>query len=436
MSVVAALAAALTPPWMTPAGAQGQCERSQILKPVSAGEADYFGTVAIHGTHAVVGASADENSSLNNVGAAYLYEYAGGSWVFRQEILPNSPQDGEFFTKSVSIETRRFVGASPEFDESRGRAQVFLRNPDAPAGAQWSHEATLVPNGGQVDDFFGGGPSHAQGISIDGNIVIGGARKADLPLKMDAGKVYLFKRNTSSGVWAQVDVSPGTPQVDPLTGGADAEFEGYFGASVAVSGSRIAVGAPGHKLTSPTRLDAGRVYVYDLDADGVPGAAVTIDMGSEGVADDGFGRSVALDRDNLIVGGEAGFAAVFRHNGSAWVKEATLEVTNGELFGWSTAISGSLAVVGDVNVDHPDSAFDDQGGAFLFRRNTSGAWVHNMTLLADDTDYANPGGQFGHSVAIHGDTAFIGSIRDEDPPPVDVANQGAFYLFRGLPSCP
>jgi len=86
-------------------------------------------------------------------------------------------------------------------------------------------------------------------------------------------------------------------------------------------------------------------------------------------------------------------------------------------FGWSVALSGTTAIVG-ANLD--DVVGNGDGSAYLFDTN-SGNQLFKLTA-AD----AASGDQFGHSVALSGNTALVGARWDDDAG----SASGSAYLFN------
>jgi len=112
-----------------------------------------------------------------------------------------------------------------------------------------------------------------------------------------------------------------------------AELKGsddYFGGSVAISGTTAVVGAEGHAS------DAGRAYVFTKTAASWKQVAEL--KGSDTVADDDFGNSVAISGTTAVVGAPnhptyAGRAcsrpearAGSPGSGSSWLMRATRKV--------------------------------------------------------------------------------------------------------------
>jgi outer membrane protein assembly factor BamB len=93
------------------------------------------------------------------------------------------------------------------------------------------------------------------------------------------------------------------------------------------------------------------------------------------------------------------------------------EGSAGDLFGWSVALNNRYAVIGAA---YNDRKGHDSGAVYLFDL-ASGQQV--QTLNADD---ASAGDVSGHSVAISGNYALVGSAYDDDNGQGD---NGSAYLF-------
>ncbi len=154
-------------------------------------------------------------------------------------------------------------------------------------------------------------------------------------------------------------------------------------------------------------------------------------LASDVQAGDNFGCSVAIDGSTLVVGSQtedpqgvfaAGSAYVFELRGGAWRQTAKLNsapLVSDAFFGYSVAIDGDRILVG-ARTEHAVAL--NSGAAYVFERNGFG-WVQTARLVANDGanwDF------FGQSVALHGDTALVGS--SADGPAGD--DQGAAYVFE------
>ena len=180
---------------------------------------------------------------------------------------------------------------------------------------------------------------------------------------------------------------------------------------------------------------------------------------------DGFGTSIAMSGDTVVVGSPsedsaatgingddgdnsasaAGAVYVFARNGATWSQQAYLKASNtdgGDFFGVSVAVSGDTIVVGarledstatGVNGDEGDNAAPGSGAAYVFVRNGE-TWTQQAYLKASNPD---GGDEFGSSVAISGDVVIVGAPK-EDSNATGVAgdesnnlagNSGAAYVF-------
>jgi hypothetical protein len=209
-----------------------------------------------------------------------------------------------------------------------------------------------------------------------------------------------------------------SPRAVPSIGTQLAELKGsdtvhgdYFGYSVAISGTTAVVGAPGH-------ASAGRAYVFTKTASGWQ---QTVELkGSSNSKKDQFGSAVAISGTTAIVGADshahgAGAAYVFAKTASSWKQVAELKGSDAvahDSFGYSVAISGTTAVVGAWG--HANGA----GRVYVFMKTRSG-WKQAAELKGSDTV---AGDSFGISVAILGTIVVVGAF--------DHANYvGCAYVF-------
>jgi len=236
----------------------------------------------------------------------------------------------------------------------------------------------------------------------------------------DSGSAYVYERD-GTGTWVEVA---------KLTA-SDAASVDHFGRSVALSGDRALVGA---YLDDDAGKDSGSTYVFERDRDGIWVQVAKLSA-SDAAAGDQFGISVALSEgDRALVGAHedddagnlSGSAYMFERNGKGiWVQVAkltALDAEAGDFFGNSVALSGNRALVGAVRNDGGGTF---SGSAYLFERDGSGMWVQRAKLTASD---AAIGEFFGESVALSGDRALVGAILGNN----DRGSQtGSAYMFEG-----
>ncbi len=149
---------------------------------------------------------------------------------------------------------------------------------------------------------------------------------------------------------------------------------------------------------------------------------------TDGEAHDGFGQSVDISGDTIVIGAPGadidgisnqGAAYIFSRSNGNWSQEAKLVADDGESvirFGQSVAIWEDTIVIGA-----PRTGFDTgQSSAFIFTKKND-TWTQQAKLIPNG---GSPGAWFGISVAIHQDTVVIGDIEGFDP--------GAAYVFTRL----
>jgi len=372
------------------------------------GANDFFGSaVALDANTAVIG------------GAAYMIGGAESAWVFNrvstewdlQGWLTASDASGiELFGQSVAIAGDTVVvGASYDaVGTEMGSAYVFNRN-----GSSWSETQKLVANDGGSGEQFG------WSVCLSPALLAIGARSDTISGKNGQGSVYVFsKSGTTWTMQSKLTASTG------LAGDA-------FGTSVSLSGTSLAVGAV---QGDGSVANSGTAYVFTQS--GTTWSEQQKLQAAAGVAGDNFGASVALDGNALFIGAPnrsvSGNAAqggvfVFTRSGTTWSAGPMLSAQWGEagdLFGTSLAEAGGTLAVGAESRD-VNGTGTNEGSTFVFTG--SGAVWTEAAELAD----ADPGDAAGHSVAVSGNTLLVGGPRAKGVGPPVVANQGAAWVYTG-----
>jgi hypothetical protein len=279
-----------------------------------------------------------------------------------------------------------------------------------------------------------------------------------------AGAVYVFTRDVG-GVWSQ----------QAYIKASNTDANDFFGASVALSGDTLAVGAYA-EASNATGVNgneadnsapfAGAVYVFTRDPGGVWSQQAYLKASNTDPSDQ-FGISLAISGDTLAVGADfedsnatgvngnqtdnsaaaAGAVYVFtRDAGGVWTQQAYVKASNTEeldFFGSSVTLSRDTLVTSSlgedsnatgVNGDETDNSAPFSGAAYVFTRDAGGAWTQQAYLKASNTDASD---QFGFSVALAGDTLAVGAVDessnatgvDGDQTDNSVPNAGAVYVF-------
>ena len=205
-----------------------------------------------------------------------------------------------------------------------------------------------------------------------------------------------------------------------------------FARALAVDGETAAVTMPSYSAYHP----AAAVYVFTKGTDGWGESEDAVKLSSPSlIRDDGFGVSVAVSGDLIVVGASqagdnysrAGAAFVYQKPAEGWrsgVAPVTLTPPaddSGGYFGNSVATDGDSIVVGaPYNAQNKIGA----GAAFVFAKGPDG-WTEDFTPVK----LAPPGGanrdRFGSTVSIDGATIAVGAPGSDAVAP----ESGAVYVF-------
>lgn len=357
--------------WVFVRSGSGWVEQTRLI-PSGASANDLFGTsVDIYDDYIVVGSPYDEGANDVGAGSAYVFRRDGASWIEMAELVGaatvlgdpyDSPGWGDQFGASVAINGdvpadatngeiwhNIFVG-SPEDNHSQsldaGSAYGFQLSPD---GSAWIPMGKIYSN--SPDSYAQFGIS----VDLDGDHLIVGANKDGDDLlggggDPDPGVVYIWVRRGMVGIW----------NLETRLNAGDPAFRDHFGESVAVNAvgglATFVVGAPDN---DDLGSDAGAAYIFRGSAMTFPQLAKLV--ASDGSDSDGFGSSVAVNKDLMVIGApflgdlHTGAAYVISRQGYSWAESHRLTASDGtqleSRFGTSVALTGDLALAGATGVD-------------------------------------------------------------------------------------
>lgn len=440
-----------------------------LSKPSPASDEFFGDSVAILGTRIIVGApSVDAGATKLNAGAAYVYDLTSATPLVPILTLNNpDPESDDLFGDAVAItSTRAVVGCS------KNRLRLF----NSPTGSAYVYDLASATPGAPVVTLDNPSPNSGDAfgstVAMQGTRVVVGAWSAVVD-SIDAGCVYVYHIATATPTVPSVTLKNPVPANDDRfgfqvalagdqivvgapyddTGAADAgtayRFDltwptpttplgtlyapgpsslDFFGRSVAISGSTVAVGADNADYLGQR---AGEVYVYNLSSQ-TPTTPRFFISNPDPDSGYGFGNAVATTVSNLAVG------APFSQRGRVYLYDifggSPLQRTpiinpsqNGSaFFGAALAISGSRLVVGA-----PDHG---SGGV-----NECRAYVYDVggtspTVPIAVLDNPVPGVRtlFGTAVAISGTRVVIGA-------PWYNSDRGIAYVYdlsSGTPTTP
>ncbi len=384
-------------------------EEVQLFSGIPEDNALFGRSVSIWRNTAVVGADMEDETGLNDTGAAFVFERTGTAWSAPTRLIRGDAQLGDRFGFAVSVsDDTAVVGAHRDDDAGAdtGSAYVFVLG-----GTSWSLQSKLLPIGAQPGDQFGGS------VSISGDTALIGAHVSDEGPLGDAGAAYVFER--SGTTWSQ--------QARIIAG--DAEADDQFGCSVAYEDDTAVIGSA---QDDDDGVDSGSAYVFVRDGTAWSQQAKLTAL--DAFTGDMFGSSVAICGEMAVVGAphddvgglNAGSAYVFVRSGTTWSQQAKLTAgaTNAHAsFGVSVSVSGDLAVVG------ADGRVGSTGSAYVFER-TGTSWSRIVEHTASDGTSTH---EFGHSVSISGNSVLVGAWRWEIVP---FADRGSAYVFVTTPVPP
>ncbi len=367
------------------------------IKASNVGDDDSFGnSVSISGDTLVVGApfedsdgSSEGDNSSDNAGAVYVFTRSAGSWTQQAYLKASNADIGDQFGSSVAVnDDSLVVGAlaeasdgSSDADNSMagsGAAYVFIRN-----GTAWSQQAYLKASNVGIDDNFG---SHVA-ISNDTVVVAATGEDSDGSSEADnsmsaAGAAYVYTR--AGTVWSQQSyLKASNPDADDA-----------FASSTSVDDDTIVIGASGESSDGSSEADnsvsgSGAAYVFTRTGSAWTQQAYV--KASNIDAADGFGNSIAVQSDSLVVGAaneagdgsdetdnsaaNAGAVYFFTRSAGVWTQQNYIKPFNteaGDNFASSLDIDDGLIVVGAINEDSDringqNNAAESSGAGYIYQ---------------------------------------------------------------------
>lgn len=338
-----------------------------------------------------------------------------------------------------------------------------------PARRDYSVDVSLLQQGVRVTAIAA---SAEASVEIADERVASGAPSSLLPLALGENTIEITVRHVGGAervyqltIRRAADLAQHAYGKPTNTGAGD-----VFGASVALWGDTLAVGAPnedspatgvgGNQGDHEDFLNSGAVYVFRRTGDTWTQEAY-LKASNTGPANQ-FGIGVALWGDTLAVGAwgepsplpgddgpapDSGAVYVFRRVGSVWTQEAYLKASNAgenDEFGWSVALWGDALAVGapqessgsrGIDGDQADDSAPASGAVYIFRR-AGTVWRQEAYIKASNAEL---GDRFGISVALRNDVLAVGAyLEDSAATGVDgdqydesePGDSGAAYVFR------
>ncbi|MEZ6013541.1 MAG: hypothetical protein R3F49_00375 [Planctomycetota bacterium] len=329
-----------------------------------------------------------------------------------QVLTPTLPSIGGQFGKALAHRGDLLVVGAPRdsaMGNAAGAVHVYRKS-----GGRWLFEARLVASNAEAERAFG------RAVATDG-VRIAATSPWEPASAGRFGAAHLFEWDGVA--WSEVALL----EADVLEAGDG------FGASVALDGERLVVGAP---ASDRVALDAGVVHTYVAPLPSAAGGPVlhvgTYAAASVGLSD-GFGWSLALEGARLAVGavrdddGDVNAGALHLATwtptvSGGWQDEAKLlaaQPMRESNLGTSVSISGDLVVGGAPG---SSEAAPGAGSAWVFER-LGGAWFPRELLLAPDPAAFDA---FGIGVGVDGQRVLVGASHAD----VHGVDSGKAYVFE------
>ncbi|ULA65549.1 MAG: Integrin alpha beta-propellor repeat protein [Nitrospira sp.] len=401
----------------------GDWSQQAYLKASNARVGDHFGTaLTLSGDTLAVGAPREDSSGVNgdqadnsapDSGAVYVYTRTNGTWAQQAYLKASNAGMGDFFGSALALNGDTLAVGAPQEDSAAtgvngnqvdssasnsGAVYVYTRT-----NGTWAQQAYLKASNTTSFNRFG------NALTLSGDTLAVGAPQEDSASTgvngnqdqgdvnsqaTNSGAAYVFTR--TNGSWTQQAYLKASN-----TGLAD-----YFGTALVLSGDTLVVGAKGE----------------GSEATGVNG---------DQISDDAAG---------------SGAAYVFTRTNGSWAQQAYLKASNTDPvdgFGNSLALSGDTLVVGaawedsattGINGDQLNDGAQESGAVYVFTR-TGGSWAQQAYLKASNTG-ASDG--FGTALALSGDTLAVGASGESsvaagingDQLNNGALESGAVYVFQ------
>ncbi|MDO9693674.1 MAG: FlgD immunoglobulin-like domain containing protein [Candidatus Latescibacteria bacterium] len=293
------------------------------LRAADAAGGDYFGcAVGLCGQRAVIGALRDDHSATDT-GAAYLFGADDG--IQHRKLTAADAAANDQFGCAVAV-SDSFVLVGARYCDSSvtiyDSGAAYLFDPDT--GVELFK--LIAADYGRQDQF-------GYAVAVSDSFAVIGAPMWDAVGRTDCGAVYVFDPRTGVEIWR-------------LTASDQGAYD-RFGNAVALCGRTLLVGA----YWGGGEDDAGAAYVFDV-ATGVELRKLTA---ADADYEDWFGSSVALSGELAVIGASqqgystprAGLSYVFNvATGAELLRLAATGGNQNDDFGVAVGIDGGCVVVG------------------------------------------------------------------------------------------
>ncbi len=223
--------------------------------------------VAMEKSWAIVGAPGDDEDG-DSAGAVYVFRWSDGKWQAYQKLRASDGAAGRVFGGSIALDANTLVvGAPNRASESGGPGAVYIfdlqngrwverqklvaldrRSRSEPLRDVWEFQR---PRNGrvkaQLKNQIQRSNDFGDRVSLDGDVLVVGARLDSSVSLPEAGAAYVFRKRW--GMWVESQI------LRPTT----AERYAAFGDAVSVSDGRIVVGCAGGYCKDLSSVESQRL---------------------------------------------------------------------------------------------------------------------------------------------------------------------------------
>ena len=341
----------------------------QKLIPSDNMSGDKFGiSVSISNNFSIIGAHwDDDDDNGNSSGSAYIYYFDGTIWIEQQKLTASDAAATDNFGNSVSISDDYVIIGAQSENCQQGSAYIFYNN-----GSSWIEQQKLIASDCNSFDQFG------CAVSISGDYAVIGAYQNITNYTM-SGAAYIFHNSGSNWTEQQILVP------------SDGSNYDRFGCAVSIDGANALIGARYHGESS-----TGSAYIFhNNESNWIEEQKLTP---LNGVSLGNFGKSVSIKGNYAFVGYASddfgsGSTYNYHYSGSNWINQQIIIASDGsddDGFGWSVSISDDYVIIG---APHNDDNGDNSGSAYIFKNEglyVEENFIQNPLTNISLTNYPNP----------------------------------------------
>ena len=373
---------------------------TQILYASDAQASDDFGWSVSIDGDYAIVGARYEDTGGSQAGAVYIFKRDGTSWSQQQIIHASDAQTNDQFGHSVGISGDYAIVGAPYEDKGADNGGSVYIYKRNTSTGVWGSEQNITASNAGGNDYFG------WSVSISGDYAIVGANGENSA----SGAVYIYKRNTSTGSWGS----------EQLIRASDAQGVDEFGFDVSISGDYAIVGSR-NEDTGGT--DAGAAYIFKYDATYPPDDLPPVDSVGTGF---NYKRYTALDTSTHYV------YKMWRNSAGDWrtpspASTNTIKVLKTDSTDWSDNDTT------DTNPEYVDTttysgkvSLGQSAGPtenYRFSVPTFGRWSEQQKIQSSDIQ---AGDSFGGAVSIDGDYVTVGANYEDE----NGTSAGAAYIFK------